>query len=40
MDAVLLSETSFSYIPDFRVVAEAIDIAHGVNIDHVALMPR
>jgi biopolymer transport protein TolR len=25
---------------DFGVVAEAIDIAHGVNIDHVALMPR
>jgi biopolymer transport protein ExbD len=25
---------------DFGVVAEAIDTAHGVNIDHVALMPR
>jgi biopolymer transport protein ExbD len=25
---------------EFGVVADAIDIAHGVNIDHVALMPR
>jgi biopolymer transport protein ExbD len=25
---------------DFGIVAEAIDLAHGVNIDHVALMPR
>jgi biopolymer transport protein TolR len=25
---------------EFGVVAEALDIAHGVNIDRVALMPR
>ena len=25
---------------DFAVVASAIDTAHGVNIDRVALMPR
>ncbi len=25
---------------EFQVVADAIDTAHGVNIDHVALMPR
>jgi biopolymer transport protein ExbD len=25
---------------EFGVVARAIDAAHGVNIDHVALVPR
>jgi len=25
---------------EFGVVADAIDIANGVNIDHIALMPR